>query len=258
MKNPTEEGLMKRMKWVLAIGVSLAACAVVSANAADIIFSASFDESLEPEKAAGGSGTLSASRPRFVPGIRGQAVVVGAKTYVRYPVEGNLLSAKGSISFLTKPIGWNGNDDLFHYFVSANDHAMDGWLMIYKIPQNKLAVTGGNKTNDSYAATSTEDWKDGQWKHICVTWDNNVVCLYLDGMLAGTKKMPVAAKSFGNEFCIGGSLFTESKEDQAIDDLTIYSAALSVEEVAALYARYKTALEKANGSSDSSAQKKTL
>ncbi|MBI4024195.1 MAG: LamG domain-containing protein [Verrucomicrobia bacterium] len=227
------------------------------AFSADVLFQASFDESAQPEKSAADSvaSVPEGGRPRFVPGVRGNALVVGAKSWVRYPVVGNILPDKGSIAFLAKPIGWNGNDNLVHFFVSAQAGSGD-WLIVYKTPENKFLFTGGNAANYSYAETPAENWKDGQWKHICVTWDNGVACLYFDGALAGTRKWPVVAESFGNEFVLGGTIFGESKEEQALDELTIYNAALPTEEVAAIYSKHKSAMEKVNAESSAAAKKK--
>jgi arabinan endo-1,5-alpha-L-arabinosidase len=216
------------------------------ASGTDIVFRASYDQSVQAEKSAGALvGGVSESPPRFVPGIQGQAVVVGASTWVQYPAVGNLPAAQGTIAFLTKPIGWAGNDGLHHFFLSAQAGPGD-WLIVYKTPENKFLFTGGNTANYSYAETAAADWPDGQWKHVGVIWDNGAARIYFDGELVAQGTWPVAAKSFGNEFIVGGTVFGKSSGEQAIDELTIYNAALGKNEVATLFAKYKDALAKAN------------
>lgn len=240
-----------------AITACLFALAAGQTLAAEILFHASYDKSLQPERSATNPATMisDSAPPRFVGGIRGDAVVVGANSWIKYTVGDNLLPGKGSISLLTKPVGWNGDDGMHHFFVSAQAGSGD-WIVVYKTPENKFLFTGGNTTNYSYAETSAEQWKDGVWKHVCVTWDDGTAKIYLDGALVATRKWPVVAKSLGNEFTIGGTVFGQSKGEQTIDELTIYNAALSKEDVATLYAGYKSELGKANASVEPDVKKK--
>jgi hypothetical protein len=84
-------------------------------------------------------------------------------------------------------------------------------------------------------------WEPGEWHHVVVTWDEKRVRLYLDGEEQireeegryagdGVTSFPAGRQTrinlgwrFGNWYC-----------DCAIDDLTIYSRALTAREVADL------------------------
>jgi len=238
----------------LLIAVCMLLC-VVSSSSAEVVFRASFDSSTEPETSAGKPNTrTSETPPRYAPGIQGQAVVVGARTWVTYDIGENLKPAKGSISFLTKPIGWNGNDAVLHFFLRARAASGD-WLIIYKVPENELQFTGGNAKSYSFAKAAADTWKDGEWKHVCVTWTNQDAALYVDGVLAGKGHWPVLAQSFGEEFTLGGAIFGESRGEQAIDELSIHDTELSAAEVAADFAKYKAAVESANQTTGGAAKK---
>jgi hypothetical protein len=215
--------------------------------AAKMVFYASFDKTADPEQSAGKPAPqINAEMPpRFIPGIKGQAVAVGPRNWINYDIGDNLHPEKGSIAFLGKPIGWNGDDGVLHFFIRARSASND-WIIVYTVPEKKLQFTGGNATNYSFAETPSDKWRDGQWKHICVTWLNDDAALYVDGVLAGKGKWPVVAKSFGTEFTLGGAIFGESSGEQAIDELKIFDSVLSKEEVAAEFAQYAEDVKKAN------------
>lgn len=232
-------------RFVIALCLGLLTIAQV--QAVEPVFYASFDRSIEPEKSAGkAAATTGDTAPaRFIPGVVGQAVVVAPRSWVSYSAAQNLKPDKGSISFLARPVGWGGNDGILHFFLKARSPTND-WIIIYKVPENKLQFTGGNAANYSYAEAPAENWKDGQWKHICVTWAREEAALYVDGAPVAKARWPVLARDFGDEFMLGGTMFGESTAEQAIDELKIYSETLSAEEVAGIFAKYKEPMEQAN------------
>ncbi len=211
---------------------------------AEVLFYASYDQTAHPDKTTSGDVISQTSNLRFIPGIKGQALVVGSKEFVSYPVPGNLPATQGSISFFVKPIGW-GDDDLYHFFISAQAQSND-WIVIYKVPEGKVLFVGGTTNNYSYAAAKARQWKDGEWKHICATWENGNAEIYVNGKLAGQGKWPVVSKSFGNEFLVGSTRWGKSSQEEAIDELTIYDKPLTKKEIADYFEEHKAALEKLN------------
>ena len=104
------------------------------------------------------------------------------------------------------------------------------------------SLVGANWGGSGYDAIRVGDYADGQWHHIAVTFNPQTreKILYLDGVQLGeaeiTSPLDVAAENFR----IGTLHYVYNGEDRnesftgMLDELQIYSGALTAEEVAAL------------------------
>ena len=89
--------------------------------------------------------------------------------------------------------------------------------------------------NGTMLGTSTDElYNDGLWHHIVATYDGSVMGLYVDGILKKTSTVALAAPTGENATLIG---FIEGygQYDGSIDDLRVYSRALSLNEIKAIY-----------------------
>lgn len=117
-----------------SMGVSLLCSFAL--HAAEPIFYAGFDGSLEPASARGSKTFKTETPVSFQDGIRGKALVIGTDPQgvrhgVAYPHEKNLNWTEGAISFWLKPVNWKGSDTGF--FVPVFDaKAGKNYFMIYK------------------------------------------------------------------------------------------------------------------------------
>lgn len=199
------------------------------------LFDVSFDHGTQPEIGAGNVQNDGNAGSKFVEGVRGQAVLIGASSSLSYPLAGNLNSTTGTIAFWAKPVGWSGAHDSFRYLVSLVGE--NDWIVLQTV-ENSLGLLGGNRKAYNVNTASISDWPDGVWRFVTITWQNGANRLYLDGKPVGiTSTWPVTPTELGARILLGGQLFNSSQGLTAIDDFEIYGNALSASQISALYAQ---------------------
>lgn len=196
------------------------------------LFRASFDATTTADMSAGEGKPTTVGTPELAGGVRGKAVLVGKDDYLAYSLKDNLDAVQGSLAFWAKPVGWSGNDEKFHYFVSMPGPQQ--WMMIQTV-EGTAAFLGGSRTAFTRSGTSIADWRDGEWRQVVVTWKGDQGRLYLDGKPAPPVTWPVVPTDLGDSLLVGGQLFGTAPGRTAIDELTIYGRALAPELVAELY-----------------------
>jgi hypothetical protein len=218
----------------------------------ELIFHATFDGDAQPSVARGSAQPLRAERLEFRPGLLGQALQVSKtnRTDLRYATAGNLVPNCGTVALWVKPewgalSGTSYNKDDYHCFFSMDrpqPRAGSGaiWLWAWgAVPRADCS-----DLNDSYK-TGGRSLVSGQWAHVAMTWDENGSTLFVNGQRASSandSKSPLAAKDkpqliFKDQnlpFFFVGSHRQGEFADALLDDLRIYSAPLSEEELTAL------------------------
>ena len=132
-----------------------------------------------------------------------------------------------------------GNSE-FNPYITKGDHA-------YTLQQRSPAGTGineleiaiyGTGTTWYFASTPVDSSFNGVWHHLAGTYNGSQVKLYVDGELnAITDYVGPIATSTANVNLGKSSDFTDRWYEGALDDVRIYSRALSQEEVAYLAER---------------------
>jgi WD40 repeat protein/serine/threonine protein kinase/tetratricopeptide (TPR) repeat protein len=84
-------------------------------------------------------------------------------------------------------------------------------------------------------AENRVDIKDGRWHHAVGVHDGTKVCLYIDGKLVDFEARGGNMAAYNDPVYIGGMPHSEDQWNGLIDDVRIYSYALSGEEVRMLY-----------------------
>jgi len=181
-----------------------------------------------------------------LPGAFGKALVLnGTDQYVDVGDQDHLEGLPGmTISVWVKPATTSGgariieHEDVFYFYRDTNRYR----FTIHGTPGN---------------ATSARLIVPGNWNHVVGTTDGVETKLYVDGVLQATVAsgpMPssVHPLSIGARRSAGGPPASNQFFAGAIDDVRIYSAALTAESVAELYASSCLALEPdpANGAAD--------
>lgn len=218
---------------------------VLTSDEALLLYS-SFDGQADATFARGDAKASHPIPPEFEPGVRGQALLVGAPVEnsaarnCYYSPEGNLHLDSGSVSFWVKPLDWDAstpkNNTLFHTFAGRN------YFMIYKSSgEEELRFIRGAEGTYSKVNYHFGNWQTGQWQHVSATWSSNEVKLYINGRMVCVRQVrhdlespaPVLPLSVGpgnawkNAFA-GASL---------IDEFRIHSRPLTQREVIELYER---------------------
>lgn len=86
---------------------------------------------------------------------------------------------------------------------------------------------------------------DGRWHHVAGTYDGSEICLYVDGRIDTASEAAGAIKVNDYNVLIGANAEKPDRNFKgSIDDVRIYSYALSIEEVKAIFAEQSPGPEK--------------
>ena len=220
-----------------------------------IVFYAGFDRgSPNADLARGRSSPLRIEgTPTFVPGRFGRAILLGVEgggSRITYDGEEHIdLGRGGSISFWVRPVSWIGAGAPKRGYVKfVTVPARPGSFVIQRMGFNRdtrrpdRLVAGAfdlpNIKRVYLQLPGTQSWNSEEWHLIVVTWDQHGLSLSLDG---GPFQRREAVSGFDPEafvhegrlapFVIGDP----RGETSAMDELTVYSHALEIEDVRRLY-----------------------
>lgn len=181
----------------------------------------------------------------LAPGLSGKALLVGRSSdgkgiqticYHPRPAQN---SAEGTISFWVKPVDWNGTDKEFHHFFGAANEA--NRLIVYKYHNSpNLIFLYGRLAKDGFQTTVSTDigkWKAGEWHHICASWDQKKMELFIDGRLSSIAEVKKPVDGGFMKFILG-EYWQGNPGNSAIDELRIFEKKLSSKEIEAEYERF--------------------
>ena len=223
----------------------------------ELLFHASFDGTAEATTAKGTSHPSRTQGLAYAPGVRGQAVRLtqAANSVLAYPAKGNLENERGTVSLWFKR-EWPD--------AGVNDRGGEIWRALFANPDPKGTRAGSGQLwfwwwgarlradlsddDDSYRIWHSE--VPHAWNHLAITWDEEGARIFLNGRPEGEigdsvspmctalnpkELLSYARESFDTFFvgCKGAS----QRFDGLIDELCIYSAPLSVDQVSALFRR---------------------
>ena len=201
----------------------------------EILFYASFDGTILPEKCAEKTKPVLRGEVTFSPGVRGKALSLGSRTVLKYPVEGNLSLSCGSLEMWVKPLGWSGDHRPQQQFLMIEDQTGRGRLYWYITNCGYMAPTsifGGSGSPGS--GTGYVSYPPDTWVHLVLTWHANICRLYVNGK---QKISSLASQNFEEGFS-AGYWQLPWPAPILVDELTVYSRDLSPLEVSNCYARY--------------------
>ncbi|MBA2610583.1 MAG: histidine kinase [Bacteroidetes bacterium] len=120
----------------------------------------------------------------------------------------------------------------------AGDDFFEGYSILYDVASRKLGIAATFSELNQVSIRSADTVKLGKWYHLVITYDDDFLCLYINGILEN--KMP---KNFTSRFLEGDSVMlgnsanykNERYFNGTIDDFEIYNRVLSPEEIVQLY-----------------------
>ncbi len=222
----------------------------------ELTFHLRFDGNADTAFAKGATKPAEAKNLQFDRGISGQALRSSKAngTVLRYLAPGNIASEYGSIALWIKP-EWpvapdsRMNATFWRAFLSMErptPRAGSGAVWFWSWGDVPRGDTSDLK--DTYR-NSTEQLKDGVWQHIAFTWSPEGSALYINGKKRTNSEDHRSPLDFRNRllaynytepvanFFVGGHRDRE-QADALLDELRIYSAPLSEEEIAKLAAEF--------------------
>ncbi len=219
----------------------------------DLLFHASFEETLTVNTAAGqaqcATPPAGQKKVQFVPGIKGKAATGG----ISYETAGNISPEQGTVLLWVQPLAWHPDDDGQVSFFSTGHAILDGQsastLQLYRYNKvnpahaaqqwidKKLNVfaarvddVDGKKVfrRDNKLPVDISRWQVGEWHHLAMTWSRSsaMVKLYVDGFFKGSARMPLP-----DAFT---ALFTLGDARTAFDEVRIYQRPLTLDEIRGL------------------------
>jgi beta-galactosidase len=127
----------------------------------------------------------------------------------------------------------------FNPYIAKGDHA---YTLQHRAPPgtgiNELEIAIYDGTAWDFASTPVDISFNGVWHHLAGTYNGSQIKLYVDGELKDTNDYVGSIPSETNNVNLGTSSdFTDRWYEGLLDDVRIYSRALSQEEVASLAER---------------------
>lgn len=180
----------------------------------------------------GGSGGTLNDNAAYSTGKVSQAFSFdGTGDYVQMP---DPVGDFGSSSF-TVDFWMNSNDDGPGTYIIGKSHANGGLGWDLRLNNNTIQVVGVNGWPAQYNFASDASVTSGVWHHIALTSTETEVNLYIDGILKGTSPRSTIS-STSNPFRAGWTTdFGGFAFNGLIDEVEIFSRALSAGEVAGIY-----------------------
>jgi len=162
-----------------------------------------------------------ASGPTFATGYSGLGVLFDDNDTLYYATDSNIDRERGDIAFWLKP-SWAGNDGQGYVFFEVGD----GWfnrMRIMKDGANNFRFMVWSSDTEYDAAYSVASWAADEWHHVRVTWQDDTIALYLDGVLRNTESPVVMPSALSSWMYIGSSSWQGMQAHSVIDEFIIYS-----------------------------------
>ncbi|MBQ7206970.1 MAG: hypothetical protein IJS01_04150 [Lentisphaeria bacterium] len=265
--------MKKRLLTCLAVAASL-----LGAAEQGLLFHTDFDAYSVDAKFAAGDGKGSGLpdkdlQLRMFPGPdgKGNALVLNLGERVQYRAKGNLDPRKGTISMWIAPVNWDfgGLESLTFLNFSEKGRCIrifkHSWGP-YIIGQYQWTPPGTKKVYSRQVQMMIKpaEWGAGKWHHVAVSWDQDQMQLFIDGVLipepprAGRPRFwnnkpappdyPVSRKPFpgplpelgsGGWITLGNVFRSKVPETHrsAVDEIKIYDRPLSANEMRKEYER---------------------
>lgn len=208
----------------------------------EVLLYVPFDGSVEPLVAAEGTVAEATAPFEFDAGVVGQAIRTGAPgAELTYPSAGNMNPEEGTFSIWVHSIDWTLADApkvnrwwigvggrtrflIYHYMHS-------GGIFFYH-----MDVRGERPS----IISAPGPWEAGEWKHLCGTWREGRLRLYVNGERM-PEEMQVELGPIGERIRIGGPISSsepvQAHADTNLDEFYVLARALEDVEVRALYER---------------------
>ena len=180
------------------------------------------------------NGTLT-SPASFGTGKFGNAVIfTGAEnSKANFPAAAGNLGKTFSASLWVK---WSDSSNNPNYKGiignKPNSNANTGWRIYSRDNATHLKARGSGTLETNRPVTS--DWKNGNWIHLVVAFNNGVVSTYADGTYIGKDDIHPVADSTMN-LRVGEQASGGSRWNGAVDDLRLYDRPLTQAEVNTIY-----------------------
>jgi hypothetical protein len=216
---------------IAALLSMLAAVALPCLRAEETMY-LSFDRSCEADRAPGGKVPVETNGVQFVPGLRGQGVLLGNNSRLTYLADKNLRPDSGSVSLWARlertPEGVGGWPDraIAPEPPRKSYHLFFGWGAL----EIASATEKGFVLNQMFA---------GDWMHLALTWSGADARqnLFLNGRRVYSAPYAAPGQA-GEKILLGSETWDRLGLDGVLDEVKIFDTALTEAEVCQIYSEY--------------------
>lgn len=177
--------------------------------------------------------------PRYVPGLHGQALAGGGSSRIDVPSSDALEPEALTVEAWIRPHHIPSGDDPRSWIVCKSAHEFaDGNYSLLLDGANVAAYvnTGGGQENSFEAHGDQSAVVADEWQQVAMTYDGSILRVYWNGRLAGSTRVDRARTRGAAPLTIGARQDDFSRFDGDIDEVRVYSRALSEAEIARDYA----------------------
>ncbi len=198
-------------------------------------FKLRFEESLLSDE---GEEPHSSSSLNFTRGINGRGLCFGRNDILQFNSEGNINAVSGSVSMWMKP-NWNpGHGQLYKLlYYGRNPKNME--MHIDEHDLIAIGVNSNDHTTIKVAYGNASYWEAGYWHHLVFTWDEKAVSVYVNGNLEEKVATGNPLPEEKDRIFHIGSLNGHEGFDGVIDELMIFSDAITTSQVSTLYQEFE-------------------
>ncbi len=221
-------GITTALVLVLAASVAMAQAPIDSHTT----FMASFDNTIEPDYAAGDWRAGVSGEAELVEGRFGNALHIPARRSVEFSADQKINLSAGTVEFWLLWTEELATADSPNIFMMTTPEA-DNYLRFNKIDPARLGmpVKQGPPEEDEWTWQRVDvdptGWETPSWHHFAGVWEDGVTALYVDGELVDSAEGGAGFVEQPETFSFGAGPLT-------IDEVRISTKARSPEEIAAV------------------------
>lgn len=164
-----------------------------------------------------------ASGVTFSPGHSGQGALIDQSDILWYEAEGNVNQSAGAVKFWLKP-NWNGGDPTSYPLFGVGNWFYNGIFMM-KDNLGGFTLLVWSSTSQFFMITTTNvsHWRANEWHKVVMTWNENRIALFLDGLLVVHQDDIQLPDSPLDRIYIGSGLSGVRAANAVIDDFVVYA-----------------------------------
>jgi hypothetical protein len=157
-----------------------------------------------------------ATGTKFSAGHYGQGVVIDDTDTLTYKTADNLNREQGAIDFWLRP-NWDGDDEQSYVFFEVGKDWFNR-MRVMKDGANNLRFMLWDSATEYGVAHNVADWQAGEWHRVIVTWHDNNIALYIDGLQVESSSNAHVPDRLGDTISIGSMSAEGSFQANAIID----------------------------------------
>lgn len=214
----------------------------------ELLFYLPFDGQTNARVAAGNPAPAVVNGPgRFDTGRFGQALLCGdGETLLSFESEGNIDLHSGTIAFWVKGLNWSPNSGRGHpnVFFEWGNEGDEPWVLFYRIIGHHSVLlrcqsdaTHAGAVGVATGRGTTPPWYPGEWHHLCGSWKDGEMRIYLDGVLYDSVRDVPAPEGIDGLFKVGDQTWNQPQlgdprnAQTLLDEFRIYDAPLPEDQV---------------------------